>query len=88
MANTNNFISISDREKIEIKGVNEIISYDSEKIVFALENTNLTISGSNFNIKKFDVENKAAEVLGCLNSLIFSNKSTNINKSFLTSLFK
>ncbi len=87
--NTNEgFINITNRNDIHIKGVKDVISYDSEKIILDLEDSELILTGNNFNIKKVDVENKSAEISGTLNTLSFNDNSTKANKSFLLSLFK
>lgn len=88
MSSSENYVSVSERRQVQIKGIKDIISYDSEKVVFELEDTRLILVGNSFNVKKVDVENGVAEVTGELTSLSFDDKSSKINKSFLTSLFK
>ena len=88
MSDINNFIGITDRREIKIKGVRDIICYDSNKIVFDMETAELTINGNDFNIKKLDIENKEAYINGSFLSMTFSDGQGRINKSFLTSLFK
>ena len=83
-----NYLSVTNRNEIEIKGVVDIISYDSNKIVIQLAETELTICGENFNVKKLDVENKSAMVSGHVDSLVYSSHSEKNTKSFLTSLFR
>lgn len=81
-------INIVNRTEIEIKGVKDIISYDCEKIIFDMEDSELWLSGNNFNIKKIDVDNKCAVVVGYVSSLSFSDAKSKTAKSFLASLFK
>lgn len=88
MTNTESFINITNRKSIQVKGINDIISYDCNKIVFSMDACNLIISGNDFYIKKFDVENKMAEISGTLSSLLFNEAQSNVGKSFFTSLFK
>lgn len=88
MSTTESYINIVNRNQIQIKGVKDVISYDSEKIILDLEDAELILVGNNFNIKKVDIENNHTEISGILNSLSFSDSSTKVNKSFLASLFK
>lgn len=88
MSTSESFINITNRNEIHIKGVKDVTSYDSEKIILDLEDTELIITGNDFNIKKVDIENKSAEISGTLNSLSFNDSNGKVNKSFLLSLFK
>ena len=88
MSDINNYININDRHEIKIKGVKDIISYDSKKIIFDMESSELIINGNDFNIKKLDVENKEAFISGTFVSMAFNENQSKINKSFFTSLFK
>ena len=88
MNNIENCITISNRNSILIKGVNDILSYDRSKIVLDMESSQLVINGADFNVKKIDVESKCAEITGIFISLAFSDNNTRTGKSFLTSLFK
>lgn len=83
-----NYLQITNRSDIEIKGVKDIISYDSNKIVFLLEESELTLCGSDFNVKKLDVENKAATVFGRVDSVAYSCESDRKGRGILASLFK
>ena len=85
---TENFISITNREAILVRGVNDIVEYDSEKIILDVCNSDMIICGENFNIKKIDVENKIAEITGRMSSITFADSNDNHSKSFLKSLFK
>ena len=85
---TESFISITNREAILVRGVSDIIEYDSEKIILGVSGSDLIICGENFNIKKIDVENKIAEITGKMYSLSFTDSNSKNNKTFLKSLFK
>lgn len=87
METSNSNIVINNRSEIEIKGIRDIISYDNEKVIFKLSDSSLALIGENFIVKKVDVENGCALVLGKLYSLSFSNNNY-APKSFLSSLFK
>lgn len=88
MNNIESFINITNRSVIEIKGVNDILSYDNNKIIFDMGSSQLIINGADFNVKKIDVENKCAEITGTFISLAFTDSNIRTGKSFLTSLFR
>lgn len=83
-----NHLSITNRSLIEIKGVSDVISYDCDKIVFLLDDSELTLCGCDFNVKKLDVENQTATVTGHVDSLAYSCPGSRAPKNFLASLFK
>ena len=82
------YINISNRSEIEIKGVKDILSYDAEKIVFDVDGEELILTGSNFYVKKLDVESGISIITGTLDALSFNTASNKNQKSFLASLFK
>ncbi len=81
-------INIENRSEIQIKGVKDVVCYDSEKIIFKMNDEELILNGENFNIKKIDLDNSLAIVSGLLYSLSFSGHTSKSSKSFLKSLFK
>lgn len=81
-------INIENRSEIQIKGVKDVVCYDSEKIIFKMNDEELILNGENFNIKKIDLDNSLAIVSGLLYSLNFSGHTSKSSKSFLKSLFK
>lgn len=86
--NTENTVKIINRCEIEITGVEDISSYDSEKIIFKLNDTEMILSGKNFNVKKLDTDNRIAFVSGYVSSISYSERSSKEAKNFLKALFK
>ena len=82
-----NSISINNRTEIEIKGVKDIISYDSEKVILDMSDSELTLTGTDFYIKKIDVDNHCAYITGCFSALSFNDPSIK-TAGFLTRLFR
>ena len=88
MSIQSNFISISNRCEIEIRGVKDILSYESDKIILQLEESQLIICGNEFNVKKIDVDNQNALISGHVSSLVYSDDDKKRSGSFLASLFR
>lgn len=83
-----NYINIINRSIIQIKGIDDIIEYNNNKIILRADSSQIIITGNDFNIKKFDIENKLAEISGVLLSLLYNDENCKMNKSFFSSLFK
>lgn len=67
-------IILENRKKLTLTGVEEVISFDDEKILL---NTNLgflTIKGSELKMNKLDVQNGDVIVTGIITSIIYSGK--------------
>lgn len=86
--NSQNRITITNRKEIEIVGVSDIIKYDTESVIFKVDEAELSLNGSNLNVKKYDIDNKSALITGLFTSLSFSDKIEKSGKSLLKSLFK
>ena len=86
--NDQSFISIKNKREITVNGAKDILSYDNEKIVFDMGDSELYMSGSDFLVKKLDIENKTAEIIGDLYSMSFSDELEKNKKNFLALLFK
>ncbi len=67
-----NVITISDRKLVEITGVADVISYNEEEIEIKTTNGELDIIGSNFNVKKLDVESGIMIIEGHLEGLNYN----------------
>ena len=88
MNTSESFISITNRKDILVRGVNDILEYDSQKIVLSIGDSELIISGENFNVKKIDTDNKIAEISGVMYSMNFSDAENRSDKTFFRKLFR
>lgn len=50
--------------KIEIKGISGVLSYQSKEIALSLPSSTLIISGTDLSLENFDTENGVATVTG------------------------
>lgn len=81
-------INVVNRNEIEISGVVEVNSYNEDELDITTDFGNLLVSGSNFNVKKLDVESGVMCVKGTLDSIYYTDNSDTQNKTFLKRFFK
>ncbi|MEW6547552.1 MAG: sporulation protein YabP [Bacillota bacterium] len=65
-------ISIVNREKLEVRGVSRVESFDEEEIVLETELGMLTIRGQDLHIQNVDVEQGQFAVEGLINALQYA----------------
>ena len=65
---------LENREKLNITGVSDVISFDDEIVMIATELGLLTIKGENLHINKLSIDSSEALVEGNINSLLYSNR--------------
>ena len=67
-------ISLENRRKMLLTGVNEVLSFNDEKIILNTVLGKLNIKGQNLKMNKLDVKNGDVIVDGYITSLIYNNK--------------
>ncbi|MBC7340358.1 MAG: sporulation protein YabP [Firmicutes bacterium] len=65
-------VSIVNREKLEVRGVSRVESFDEEEIVLETELGLLTIRGQDMHIQNVDVEQGQFAVEGLINGLQYA----------------
>ncbi len=76
---------LKERSSLSITGVNDVRSFDEERIRLVTTLGNLTVTGSGLHMSRLSVETGEAQIEGKISSLIYSNS---INKdSLLKKLF-
>lgn len=82
-------IILENRKKLTLTGVEEVISFDDEKILLNTKLGFLTIKGSELKMNKLDVQNGDVIIVGNLASIVYSSKEVKKEKeSILSKLFK
>ena len=77
------------RKKLVLTGVEEVISFDDEKILLNTKLGFLTIKGSELKMNKLDVQNGDVIIVGNISSIVYSNKEIKKEKeSIISKLFK
>lgn len=65
-------VSIVNREKLEVRGVSRVESFDEEEIVLETDLGMLTIRGQDLHIQNVDVEHGQFVVEGLINALQYA----------------
>lgn len=82
-------IILENRKKLIITGVEEVISFDDEKILLNTKLGFLTVKGSELKMNKLDVQNGDVIIVGNLSSIVYSSKEVKKEKeSIISKLFK
>lgn len=83
-------ITVDNREKINITGVNNVVSFDDETVILETDLGLLTIRGQDLHINKLNLEDGQVAIDGELINLNYSDKNGLIGKSggFISRMFK
>ena len=84
-------IILENREKLNISGVKDVLSFDDKMVILETELGLLTIKGDNIRINKLSLDNLDISIDGTINSLNYSNTSDNTgkkNSGILNKIFK
>lgn len=89
---TNTFqnIVLENREKMNVTGIVDVLSFDDQIIIIETELGLLTIKGDDLKINKLSIDTSDFIVEGKINSLIYSNADNGMPKSknILSKIFK
>lgn len=88
--NTFQNIVLENREKLNVTGIVDVLSFDDQIIIIETELGLLTIKGEDLKINKLSIDTSDFIVEGKINSLNYSNSDGNIPKSknILSKIFK
>ena len=82
-------IILENRKKMTLTGVEEVISFDDEKILLNTKLGALTIKGQNLKMNKLDVQNGDVRINGEIYYIVYSGKEVKKEKeSIIGRLFK
>ena len=82
-------ITLENRKKMTLTGVEEVISFDDEKILLNTKLGALTIKGLNLKMNKLDVQNGDVMINGEIYYIVYSGKEIKKEKeSIIGRLFK
>ncbi|MDA8065103.1 MAG: sporulation protein YabP [Thermaerobacter sp.] len=65
-------VSLVDRQKLTVSGVEQVASFDEEEVVLATDLGNLTIRGRELRIQQLNLEDGSFAVEGTLSSLSYT----------------
>lgn len=82
-------IVLENREKLNISGVKDVLSFDDQIIIVQTSLGLLTIKGENLRVNKLNIDTSDFSVDGSISSLTYSNsESFKEHTSFLGKIFK
>ncbi|SNX54032.1 sporulation protein YabP [Thermoanaerobacterium sp. RBIITD] len=83
-------ITIQNREKMQVTGVDNVVSFDDELVILETALGLLTIKGQDLHINKLNLDEGNVSIDGELVSLTYSDRSGIMGKSggFLSRMFK
>ena len=82
-------ITLENRKKMTLTGVEEVISFDDEKILLNTKLGALTIKGLNLKMNKLDVQNGDVIIEGNIASMVYNGKVTKkSDESIIKRLFR
>ncbi len=90
VTNTFQNIVLENREKLNITGINDVLSFDDQIIIVETELGLLTIKGEDLKINKLSIDTSDFVVDGKINSLVYSSSDGSMPKSknILGKIFK
>lgn len=84
-------IFMENREKLNVSGVKDVLSFDDQMVIVETELGLLTIKGENIRINKLSIDSSEVSIDGHINTLNYSNtESGGVKKSnnILGKIFK
>ena len=89
---SNQNIFLENREKLNISGVKDVLSFDDKLVILETELGLLTIKGENLRINKLSIDTLDVSIDGRISTLMYSDgdpdKKGGKGNSFLNKLFK
>ncbi len=72
-------LNLKNREELEMSGIEEVITFNEDKIILKSNLGRLDIKGKELNIKKLNLENEEIQIAGYFNSIEYTDKPVNNN---------
>lgn len=89
LENARGNITLENRNRLTLTGVEEVISFDDEKILLNTSLGALAIKGSELKMNKLDVQNGDVIISGNVASIVYGGKAIKKEKeNIITKLFK
>lgn len=81
-------LTLTDRRKLEVGGVLEIISYNDENITMYTALGNLRIGGENLEVGTAFSENGTVEITGYIRTIHFCDNKSGYAYNFISRIFR
>ena len=79
---------LENREKLNVSGVNDVLSFDDQVVIMETELGLLTVKGENLKINKLNIDTTEVIVEGRINNLIYSEHQLKSEGGILGKIFK
>lgn len=79
---------LENREKLNVSGVNDVLSFDDQVVIMETELGLLTIKGENLKINKLNIDTTEVIVEGRINNLAYSDHQAKSEGGILGKIFK
>ena len=79
---------LENREKLNISGVNDVLSFDDQVVIIETELGMLTVKGENLKINKLSIDTADVIVEGRINNLSYSEQRIKSEGGILGKIFK
>ncbi len=82
-------IVLENREKLNITGINDILSFDDQVVILSTDLGMLTIKGTELKINKLNIDENEVRIEGNIISLNYSQENfEKRSENFLSKIFK
>lgn len=81
---------MEERKHAELTGINDVISFDPEKVILESDCGHITMKGSDLKVKRLSVEKQEIEIVGRIDSVVYTevNSMSKSKDSVLGRLFR
>ena len=71
-------INLLNRKDLSLHGITKVFTINQDVVQILVDNSVLTVSGENMEVKKLDVQNGELQIAGKINSLKFTDKKEKV----------
>ncbi len=79
---------LENREKLNVSGVNDVLSFDDQVVIMETELGLLTVKGENLKINKLNIDTSEVIVEGRIDNLSYSEHQTKSEGGIFGKIFK
>ena len=79
---------LENREKLNVSGVNDVLSFDDQVVIMETELGLLTVKGENLKINKLNIDTTEIIVEGTINNLTYSEHQVKSEGGIFGKIFK
>ena len=79
---------LENREKLNVTGVNDVLSFDDQVVIIETELGLLTVKGENLKINKLNIDTSEVIVEGRIDNLSYSEHQTKSEGGIFEKIFK